>query len=86
MKTPLHYACEYGHLKIVKYLISKGANIEAKDRYSQTPLYFASQRNKAKVVQFLLYIGANKNYKASYDVSILWNYEFSQNNSNNHNF
>ena len=30
--TPLHFACENGHLPIVKYIIEKGAKIEAKDR------------------------------------------------------
>ena len=31
-KTPLHYACLYGHLPIVEY-ISKGENIEANNEY-----------------------------------------------------
>eukprot|EP00465_Bigelowiella_longifila_P000363 CAMPEP_0185280792 /NCGR_PEP_ID=MMETSP1359-20130426/66350_1 /TAXON_ID=552665 /ORGANISM="Bigelowiella longifila, Strain CCMP242" /LENGTH=68 /DNA_ID=CAMNT_0027876135 /DNA_START=1216 /DNA_END=1422 /DNA_ORIENTATION=- len=30
--TPLIYGCRYGHLDIVKYLISMKANIEAKNR------------------------------------------------------
>ena len=32
-KTPLHYACGHsdsGNIKIVKYLINKGANVNAK--------------------------------------------------------
>ena len=33
-QTPLHYACYEGHLPIVEYLISKGANIEANDKYN----------------------------------------------------
>jgi ankyrin repeat protein len=31
--TPLIKASEKGHLDIVEYLVSKGANIEAKDKY-----------------------------------------------------
>ena len=32
--TPLLYAAGYGHLPMVKYLMEKGANIEAKDEVS----------------------------------------------------
>ena len=31
----IYYACENGHLPIVKYLISKDVNINAKDEYGE---------------------------------------------------
>ena len=40
--TPLHYAVQECHLPIVEYLISKGANIEAKDEGGWSPLHYAS--------------------------------------------
>ena len=40
--TPLHIACQNGHLQIVQYLIEKGDNIEAKDKDKYTPLQCAS--------------------------------------------
>ena len=41
-KTPLHYACLNGHIPIAEYLISKGANIEAKDEDGNSPYDCAS--------------------------------------------
>ena len=40
-QTPLHIACEKGHLPIVEYLLEKGADIEAKDKWQNTPLHFS---------------------------------------------
>ena len=58
-ETPLHIACNQGYLSIVQYLIEKGANIEAKDKYQQTPLHIACQNNNLPVVQYLIEKGAN---------------------------
>ena len=38
-RTQLLWACENGHLQIVNYLISKGADIEAKDKNGWTSLH-----------------------------------------------
>ena len=62
-KTPLHYACWKGHLPIVEYLISKGADIEAEDMDEATPLHYASEGSKADIVKYLISLGANKNAK-----------------------
>ena len=57
--TPLHYACQEGHLEIVKYLYSRGANLEAKDGDGNTPLHKAASSD-IEIVKFLLLKGANK--------------------------
>ena len=57
---------QVGHLPIVKYLIEKGANIEAKDEYQKTPLHMASNYGKTDVVKYLVSKGANKNAKDKY--------------------
>lgn len=41
--TPLHYAVRYGFLEIVKWLISKGADPNAKDKNMETPIDLANQ-------------------------------------------
>ena len=58
-RTPLHKACENGYLPIVDYLISKGANIEAKDKEGKTPLHYACSNNHSLIVGYLISKGAN---------------------------
>ena len=53
-ETPLHYACLNGYLPIVEYLISKGANIEAKDQYEGAPLHCACSWIHLQIVQYLI--------------------------------
>jgi ankyrin repeat protein len=45
-------ASENGHLKIVQYLIEKGADLNAKDYFGKTALKLASDEN------FLYYLSA----------------------------
>ena len=62
-RTPLHCACWLGKLPIVEYLISKDANIEAKDNLGNTPLHYASEHIHTDIVKYLVSKGANKNSK-----------------------
>ncbi len=58
---PLNEAAKEGDLKKVKWLISKGADIEVKDGSSATPLYNAVDKVNKDVVEFLISKGANIN-------------------------
>jgi ankyrin repeat protein len=53
--TPLHEACINGHTNVIKFLISIGAKINAKNHYSRdTPLHKAVQNNHIDSVKILL--------------------------------
>ena len=58
-----HTACKSCYLPIAEYLISKGANIEAKDLWDRTPLHLASISGNTDIVRYLVSKGANKNAK-----------------------
>lgn len=60
--TLLHIAALFGHLELVNFLISAGADVNAQTSpKSQTPLHYATCRGHVKVVQKLLEAGANPN-------------------------
>ncbi|MFC1563373.1 ankyrin repeat domain-containing protein [candidate division KSB1 bacterium] len=57
--TPLIRAAIEGHLEIVRYLVEKGANIEAKERYQMTPLFWAINRKHSDIAEYLIGKGAD---------------------------
>ena len=58
--TPLHVACEWGHLDICLQLLEqKGCNINATNGRGHTPLSLAVRHNRLKIFQTLLAKGAN---------------------------
>eukprot|EP01112_Ceratiomyxa_fruticulosa_P011898 TRINITY_DN3274_c0_g3_i1.p1 TRINITY_DN3274_c0_g3~~TRINITY_DN3274_c0_g3_i1.p1 ORF type:complete len:607 (+),score=113.71 TRINITY_DN3274_c0_g3_i1:134-1954(+) len=57
-RTALHLASEEGHLDIVKYLISKGVNLNAHDRWGSTPLRGAISYNRREICNLLKDSGA----------------------------
>ena len=61
--TPLHeIADEYiPNIELLEILISRGADVNAKDKYGRTPLHHASHRCKLKMVEFLIEHGADVN-------------------------
>lgn len=61
--SPLHLACEIGDLKIVHYLVQKGAKINIKNHQENTPLHLASSKSHFPVVKFLVSSGADVNKK-----------------------
>ena len=61
--TLLHNAARFGHLEIVRELMRRGADINAKsvgfNELGGTPLHHAASSGHAKMVQFLLKAGAS---------------------------
>lgn len=56
--TALQWASNYGHVKIVKFLLKNGAKL-TRSCCGHTPLYVASSKNHYKIVKVLLQNGAN---------------------------
>ena len=52
--TPLHLSCASLSMQIVCYLISNGANTNAKNKRSLTPLHIATQNSHVDIAEMLL--------------------------------
>jgi len=61
--TPLHSAAFGGHVEIVKLLLERGADPNAKTDDGLTPLHIAAFKGHVDVVRVLLEHGANPNAK-----------------------
>lgn len=74
-ETALMGACGNGHLEIVKYLISKGADINAKAEATRfrgtTALILASMYGHLEVVKYLVSKGADVNAKSDSGMTAL---------------
>lgn len=60
--TPLHVAVGFARenaISILKYLISAGANVEAKDSDGRTALHLAARSGKIEALQYLLSTGVD---------------------------
>ena len=63
-KTPLHWACERGHLDVAALLIHNGANISGQCFDGRTGMHLAVQNNHVPLVKHLLALGVNPNAAA----------------------
>ncbi|KAH7114765.1 hypothetical protein B0J13DRAFT_488099, partial [Dactylonectria estremocensis] len=71
--TDLMLASYYGHRVVVKLLLEKGAEIEAKDsEHGRTPLSWAAENGHEAIVKLLLEKGADVESKAEYGRTPLW--------------
>jgi len=59
--TPLHNATGEGHIQIVKFLLDKGAKIDAVTESGRTSLHLASYNGNKEMIQVLLNFNANIN-------------------------
>ncbi len=67
--TPLMYAAENKDLSLVQYLISVGADVNARDSWNSTALHRAVARNSAELVNYLLDKGADIEARTHVDLS-----------------
>jgi Ankyrin repeats (3 copies) len=63
-QSPLMAAALCGDLRIVRYLISKGARVDLVDDQGVTALFYAIERKVPDIVRFLLVSGANPNHSS----------------------
>ena len=59
--TPLHTACCQSSLKVVKFLVEAGANVNASRDNGATPLHVASHHVQPEILEFLVESGADAN-------------------------
>lgn len=80
-KTSLHWAVISGDLKMVAYLIAKGARLDIKDDYGDTPLHKAAlrQTDVLDIVKYLLIKGADINALNRYGWTPLHSYSYYDN-------
>lgn len=57
--TPLHAASAGDSLEIVKYLVEKGADVNAEDKFQETPFDIASDYKNQEIANYLVEIGLN---------------------------
>ena len=58
-QMPLHIAAKNNSPEIGKILVSKGAEINPKDKKNQIPIHFAAKSNSKELFDLLLSKGAN---------------------------
>lgn len=63
-RTALHVAAKNGKLYVVKYLISKGIDINSRDEAEWTPLMSAVYGGELNTVRYLIDVGADINAKS----------------------
>jgi ankyrin repeat protein len=52
--TPLHFASRYGHIKVARFLLERGAFVTAKNKDGETPLHVALRGGQVQVACMLL--------------------------------
>ena len=63
-ETPLHDAAYGGHKEVAELLISKGADVNAKNNDGVTPLHDAARKSRKEVAELLIAKGAEVNAKS----------------------
>ncbi|KAK7571104.1 hypothetical protein V9T40_014708 [Parthenolecanium corni] len=69
--TPLHFAAGYGRRDVVEFLLSAGAQIQARDDGGLHPIHNACSFGHADVVRLLLEAGANPNVRDNWNFTPL---------------
>jgi ankyrin repeat protein len=57
--TLLMIACLYGHIELIRFLIKKGANLEAKDRVGHTAIMYIFAHNDINIIKLFIEKGSD---------------------------
>ncbi|TRY73908.1 hypothetical protein TCAL_13443 [Tigriopus californicus] len=60
-RCPIHFASDYGQLEVLQYLVSRGAQLDIRDKHGIAPILAAIWEGHAPCVKFLLEKGCSKN-------------------------
>ena len=71
-RTAIIWASFFGQIKILEWLIKKGANVNHQDKIGYSSLHFCGQEQNIEVAKILLENGANPNILDKHDNSPLW--------------
>jgi hypothetical protein len=63
--TPLHLASGNGHKLVACFLLERGADVSAQDKYGRTPLHLALRWRHVNVAHILIERGADDNYPSA---------------------
>ncbi|RWS15412.1 hypothetical protein B4U79_11950 [Dinothrombium tinctorium] len=58
-RMPLHYAADYGQKDIIRFLIEKGANVNALDKHGISPLLAAIWEGHTDCIKLMIEKGAS---------------------------
>ena len=53
-RCPSHYAADYGQLEVLQYLVSKGADVDAKDKHGISVILAAIWEGHTACVKYLI--------------------------------
>ncbi|KAJ5078069.1 ankyrin repeat protein [Anaeramoeba ignava] len=67
----LHLACQNNSLEIIKYLVEKGVDINAKTNDNETVLHLACQNNSIEIIKYLVEKGVDINAKTNNNETVL---------------
>ncbi|XP_058793336.1 myotrophin-like [Phymastichus coffea] len=70
-RTPLHYAADYGQTEVLRYLMDKGADLNATDKHGITVLLAAIWEGHTNCVKLLLEKGVKTDGKTPDGASYL---------------